>query len=53
MNIVSVNGFVKDKKTTSILTCCKKLVSYYLSKGFVILKINPDTMRDVPKGINK
>ena len=28
--------FVDYKKTTAIFTCCRKLVSYNLSKGFVV-----------------
>ena len=37
INIMSCHGFVNDKKSTAILSCSRKLVSYYLSKGFVII----------------
>ena len=40
MNIVSCNVFVKENNTTIILTCRGKLVSYYLSKVFLILDKN-------------
>ena len=32
MNIMSCNGFVKDNKSTVILSCCRKWVSYDLFK---------------------
>ena len=34
MNIISCHGFVNDKKSTIIFSCCSKLVDYYVSKGF-------------------
>ena len=37
MNIISCNGFVKNNKSTVIILCCIKLVSYYLSKRFVVI----------------
>ena len=37
MNMVSCHGFSKDNTPTDILTCQRNLVSYYLSKSFVIL----------------
>ena len=38
MNIMSCHRFVKNSKTTVILTCFRKLVSYYLPKGFVSIE---------------
>ena len=48
MNIMYCHGSVNDKKSTVILSCRRKLVLYYLSKGFVILDNNLSDLRDVP-----
>ena len=37
-NIVSCYGFIQDNNSTLILRCRSKLVSYYLSKGFLIIE---------------
>ena len=36
MNIISCHGFVNNTKSDVKLSCRRKLVSYYLSKGFVL-----------------
>ena len=41
-------GFVKNNQKNIILSCCEKLVSYYLSKEFVIIEINKYALTDVP-----
>ena len=38
MNIISCHGFVNNKNSVVILSCRRKLVDYYLSKGFVIIE---------------
>ena len=40
INIISCNVFVNDTKSDVILSCHRKLVDYYISKGFVILEKN-------------
>ena len=47
------NGPMKDKKTVFILTCIRKLILCYLSKGFVILEIKSHVFRYVPKRVNQ
>ena len=37
MNIISCHGFVNNTKSDVKLSCRRKLVSYYISKGFMIL----------------
>ena len=53
MNIMSCHGFTKDNNTTVILTCRSKLVSYHLSKEFLIPENNSDALIDVPKRVNQ
>ena len=36
---VSCYDYIQDENSTLILTCRSKLVSYYLSEGFVIIEI--------------
>ena len=48
LNVVSCYGFVQDKNPTLILTCRSKLVSYCLSKGFLILWQALKTLKNVP-----
>ena len=38
LNIVSCYGFIQDKNSTLLLTCRIKLVSHYLSRGFLIIE---------------
>ena len=48
LNIVSCYGFVQYEISTLILTCRRKLVSYYLSKGLVILNQYYQSLKNVP-----
>ena len=48
MNIMSCHGFMNEKKLTVMLSCCRKLVKYYLSKSFVVIENNSNVFRDVP-----
>ena len=48
MNIISCDVFVNEKKSTLILSCCRKLVDYYISKGFGFLGNNSNALSDVP-----
>ena len=50
---MSCHESVKDKKTTSILKCCRQLVSYYIPKGFVIIENNSYPSRNVPTRANQ
>ena len=48
MNIMSYYRFVKNKKSTVILSCCRKLVDHNLSKVFVIIENDSSNFSDVP-----
>ena len=48
MNIISYHEFVNYKESTVILSCCIKLVDYYLSTSFVIIENNSSALSDVP-----
>ena len=48
MNIISCHGFVNNMTSDVILSCRRKLVDYYLPKGFVILEKNSSTLINVP-----
>ena len=50
---MSYHGFGNDNNRTVKLTCCIKLVSYYQSKGFVILENNADALRYIPKRVKQ
>ena len=49
MNIVSCHKFLKENPPTLILTCRRSLLSYHLSKIFVILPQNSKSMNNIPK----
>ena len=49
MKIVYFRIFVTEDYTTFVLTCHRKLVSYYLSKGFLILDHKSDSIKNVPQ----
>ena len=53
MNIMSCHGFVNYEKSTVIFSCHRKLITYYLSKGFVIPNNNSSALRDVPLRVKK
>ena len=38
MNIMSCHGFSKVTTPTVILSCCSNVVTYYLSKGCIIVE---------------
>ena len=44
MIIISFLGFLNDTNSAVILSCCRKLVDYYISKGFVILENNSSAL---------
>ena len=46
LNILYCYGFVQGKKSTLILTCRSKLVSYYLSKSLVVLDQDYQTLNN-------
>ena len=48
LNIVYCYGFVQDENLTLLLTRRRKLVSYYLSKGFVVLDWDYRSLKNVP-----
>ena len=48
LNIVSCCGFVKDNNPTLVLTCRSKVVSYYLSKVFVMLDQDSQAPNNAP-----
>ena len=48
MNHLSCHGFSTDKQEITILTFFSLLVSYYLSKGFLIIKYNRKTLKNIP-----
>ena len=48
MNTMICNGFSQEEDTTVILMYLRKLVSYYISKGFVILEHKSDALENVP-----
>ena len=48
MNIMSCCGFVKEENKIVILMFRVKLVSYYLSKGFLIIDPKSDALDNVP-----
>ena len=48
LNIVSCYIFVQFENSTLILTCRSKLVSYYPSKGFLILERYSKALKNVP-----
>ena len=47
MNIISCHVFVTNRKSTVILSCCRKLIDYYLQKCF-FLKNNSNDFKNVP-----
>ena len=51
INIISCHGFVNDKRSSLILSCRKKLVDYYLSKGFVLHNNIPRALNNVPQRV--
>ena len=53
MNIVSCHGCAKNQQSTVILICCITLVSYYLSKGFVIVETKEGDLYKVPTMVQK
>ena len=48
MNIMSCHGFVKSSISTYILTCYNSLVTYYISKGFVIIETEVGGVDNIP-----
>ena len=48
MKLISCHGFTKDRNSTVTLLFCTSLVEYYLSKGFVIIKLNSKNLSSVP-----
>ena len=48
INIVSCYGFIQQVTSTLILTSRSKLVSCYISKGFMILAQHYQTLYDTP-----
>ena len=52
-NIVSCNGYVQEYNITVILKCRKKLVSYYLSKGFVVQEQHSLAMKTLHIGFKQ
>ena len=48
LNIESCYSFFQDKNSTLILTCRRNLVSYYSSKGFLILEVASQALNNVP-----
>ena len=53
MNIIYCHVFSKEENVTAILTCHSKLVSYYLSKCFVVLDHKSDGISIFPKPIKQ
>ena len=53
INIMTCHSFVNNMNTTVILTCCIKLVQYYLSKRFLIIENNLYALIYVPKMLIK
>ena len=51
LNILSCNSFIQEKNSTLILTCRSKLVSYYLSKGFVTIEFFSKASKNVPQTV--
>ena len=47
------HGFVKYENATDILTCCRKLVWYYLSKGFVIFDKKSYDIKNFPQHVKQ
>ena len=45
---MSCHGFLNDENSTVILSCCIKLVDYYLSKGFLVIEKKSSAFNDVP-----
>ena len=51
LNIVSYYSYIQDNNSTLILTCRSKFVSYYLSKGFVVILKISQILNNVPKTV--
>ena len=51
MNIMSCHGFLKSSILTVTLTYCSDQVSYDLSKGFFIVKIEEDGVNNIPMSV--
>ena len=48
MNIISCHIFINNTKLAVILSCCIKLINYYLQECFVLHKKNPNDFKNVP-----
>ena len=53
INILSCYDFVQDDNLKMILACRSKLVSYYLSKGFVIIDHESQDLKNFPLGFKQ
>ena len=53
LSIVSCHGYVQEDTPAAILMYSRKLVSYYSSKDFVILKKYSISMKKVPFRVNQ
>ena len=51
MNIISCHGFVNNTKSAVILSCCRKLVDYYLQ--FFFHENNSNGFKNVPIGVKQ
>ena len=49
---MSFHGFVNEKNSTVVLSCFRRFVGYYLSKGFVILE-KSSALRDVSLSVKQ
>ena len=53
MDIISYQGFAKSSTSTVILKCHNYLVSYYSSKGFVIVETEVGGVDNIPINVKK
>ena len=53
MNKILFRGFGNNTKSTATLSCRRKLVDYYIYKGFVIIEKNPSDLSDATLHANQ
>ena len=53
MNLISCHGFLKNTNSAVILKFPKRMLEYYLSKGFTILECDVNNLTKIPNCVKQ
>ena len=51
MNLMSFHGFLRNKNSVVVLKCPKRMLEYYLTKGFTIFECNTINLAKLPNEV--